>query len=451
MSVTFSPETGAHASEPGERTSPLSVLHLSCWDNEGGSGRSAYRLHSGLKQLGVRSRMLVGRKQTHDPDVKVIGGNLLGRLDRLGGQIADQVDLQYLFYPSSFMLHRSRWVREADIIQVFNTHGGYFSHLALIPLSQHRTVVWRLSDMWAMTGHCAYSYECERWETGCGSCPHLEEYPRLRMDTSAWLWRVKDWIYERARLTIVAPSTWMASLVRRSPLLSRFPVYVIPNGLDTETFRPVPKPLARERLGLGPQERVVLFSAASLLDHRKGGAVLQEAIRQAVAGGLQHVTFLVMGRNTGAWRADAPFRTVSLGYVGDDETLATAYSAADIFVLPTLAENLPNGILESMACGTPVLSFDVGGIADAVRHMETGYLACKEEAADLAKGLRVLLDSPGLCARLSARCREVAQQEYPLELQTQRFLTLYRDLVGPGRPPLPSRRTKEYTHHVHAS
>ena len=432
----------------GDRPSPLSVLHLSCWDNEGGSGRSAYRLHSGLKQLGIRSRMLVGRKQTHDPDVKVIGGNLFGRLDRLGGGIADRMDLQYLFYPSSFLLNRTRWVREADVIQVFNTHGGYFSHLSLIPLSQHRTVVWRLSDMWAMTGHCAYSYECERWETGCGSCPHLEEYPRLRMDTSALLWRVKDWIYERARLTIVAPSTWMASLVRRSPLLSRFPVYVIPNGLDTETFRPVPKPLARERLGLGPQERVVLFSAASLLDHRKGGAILREAINRAATEGGDPVTLLVMGRHGAAWQADSPFQTVNLGYVESDEALATAYSAADVFVLPALAENLPNSVLESMACGTPVLSFDVGGIAEAVRHMETGYLAAKVEAADLARGLRVLLDSPELRGRLGSRCREVALQEYPAELEAQRFVSLYRDVTGQSRL---SREAEERAQHVYAS
>lgn len=434
-----------------EQESALSVLHLSCWDNEGGSGRSAYRLHCALKRLGLRSRMLVGRKRSQDPDVKVIGGRLLGRLDRLGGQMIDQLDLQYLFYPSSFLLRRTRWVREADVIQVFNTHGGYFSHLALIPLSRYRPVVWRLSDMWAMTGHCAYSYECERWETGCGVCPHLDEYPRLRMDTSAFLWRVKDWVYERSRLTLVAPSTWMAALVKRSPLLSRFSVHVIPNGLNTDTFHPLPKSRAKEQLGLDPRDRVILFSAASVLDERKGGAILQEAIRRAAGDGLQNVTLLVMGRNAGAWQADGPFRTKNLGHIGDERTLATAYSAADVFVLPTLAENLPNGILESMACGTPVVSFDVGGVADAVRHMETGYLVAYRDAADLVKGLTMLLESPNLRARMSQRCREIVEREYTLDLQAHRFLSLYRELAGSGRPHLSLRPAEESPERVYAS
>lgn len=409
---------------------PLSVLHLSYWDNAGGSGRAAYRLHTGLKRLGVRSRMIVGQKQTDDCDVQAIGGRVFGRLDRLCGRIVDALGLQYLFYPSSLVLPQMRWVQEADVIQVFNTHGGYFSHRTFIPLSRGRPVVWRLSDMWAMTGHCAYSYECERWKIGCGLCPHLAEYPHLRRDTSALLWRVKNWIYERSQLTIVAPSTWLAALARLSPLLSRFPVHVIPNGLDTNVFRPVSKVLARQQLGLDPTRRVILFSASSIMLERKGAAFLKDALIRLAHNGLQDVTLLVVGSGAKVWWMDGPFQTRTLGHISDDETLAAAYSAADVFVLPTLAENLPNGILESMACGTPVVSFDVGGVCNALRHMETGYLAAYQDSADLAKGLQLLLDDSDLRSRMSHRCREVAEQEYSLDLQARRFLTLYRDLIG---------------------
>ncbi len=409
-----------------KRDRPLSVLHLSYWDNLGGSGRSAYRLHMGLRQLGVRSRMLVAHKKTDDQDVQILGGPTLGRLDRLCGRVIDWFDLQYLFYPSSCALPWTKWVKEAEVVQVFNTHGGYLSHLALVPLSRHKPVVWRLSDMWAMTGHCAYSYECDRWKTGCGACPHLDEYPRLKRDTSAFLWHVKDWIYERSQLALVAPSTWLARLARQSPLLNRFPIHVIPNGLDTTVFRPFPKSLARERVGLPSMDRVIMFSAASILLDRKGATYLKQALIQLSQTSPKDITLLLVGEGAQGWEADGSFRVHALGPVHDDETLAAAYSAADVFVLPALAENLSNGILESMACGTPAVAFDVGGISDAVRHMETGYLAAYQDVADLAKGIQSLLDDGELRSRLSRRCREVAEQEYSLELQSHRFLTLYQ-------------------------
>ena len=125
-------------------------------------------------------------------------------------------------------------------MQLYNTHGSYFSHTALPLLSRLRPVVWRLSDMWAFTGHVAYSYDCERWRHGCGSCPYLGEYPALSRDTTAALWRWKNAVYKRSKLTIVAPSRWIERLASESPLLSRFPIVRIPNGIDLERFRRVP-------------------------------------------------------------------------------------------------------------------------------------------------------------------------------------------------------------------
>ncbi len=286
--------------------------------------------------------------------------------------------------------------------------------------------------MWAMTGHCAYSYECDRWKTGCGLCPHLDEYPRLKRDTSALLWNVKDWVYQRSRLTIVAPSNWLASLARQSPLLNRFPIHLIPNGLDLTVFRPIPKPLARERLGLGPTGRVILFSAASITLERKGGRLLQQALACLNSTEFGDVTLLVMGAEDTKWPGSTSYKTKTLGYVESDEALAIVYSAADLFVLPTLAENLPNGILESMACGTPVLSFHVGGVPDAVRHLETGYLAPLADAEELANGLKMLLRDSTLRERMGRRSREIAEAHYPLDLQTARFLSLYQDVVVRG-------------------
>jgi glycosyltransferase involved in cell wall biosynthesis len=416
----------------------LSVLHISTYDNIGGSGRSAYRIHQGLKRMGVRSRMLVGMKTTTDADVSLFASRPLRMADYGFGKVMDRLSLQYLFYPSSFLLPRHRWFRECDVVQIYNTHGGYFSHTALPLIARRRPVVWRLSDMWPMTGHCAYSFDCEGWKTGCGSCPIVSHYPALRRDTTAALWRMKRRVYSHTPLTIVAPSRWIAELSRQSPLLGSYPVHIIPNGLDTEVFRPLAKETARERLGIDKDRRVILFSADSIKDQRKGAAFMQQAIERLAADNIPNVTLLLVGAHPEGWDAQLPFNIKQVDHVDDDAVMATVYSAADIFVLPTLADNLPNGVLESMACATPPLTFDVGGCGDAVRHMETGYLAAYRNVDDLARGLRLLLSDATLRARLGHRGREVAVAEYSEGLQTERFMRLYEEVVEQHRLRAPA-------------
>jgi len=410
----------------------LNVLHISTSDNLGGSGRSAYRIHTGLKRLGVRSRMIVGTKATNDGDVELIArGPSLQKLDAWSNRITGRLSYQYLFYPSSWALLRRAWLRQADVVQLYNTHGGYFSHTVLPLISRRRPIVWRLSDMWPMTGHCAYSFDCEGWKTGCGSCPILSDQPELYRDTTALLWRIKNWLYARSALTIAAPSKWIAGLAKESPLLGRFDVELIPNGLDTDIFRPLPKEAAREHFGIAGSEKVILFSAHSILDKRKGGAVLQEALeRLAEMDHPSGITLLVVGLGADHWKVQSPFKVKLLDHLKTDEELATLYSAADVFVLPTLAENLPNGVLESMACGTPAVTFDVGGCSDAVRHMETGYLAKYRDGEDLGRGLKLILSDPDLRQRLGKNSRKVVEAEYGIQLQAQRYKNLYERLLA---------------------
>ena len=408
----------------------LSVLHISAWDNVGGAARAAYRLHTTLRRLGARSRMVVGWKATDDEDVSVIRDRrALWMLDRLCDKLSERLSLQYCFYPSSMSLPRWPWVREAEVIQICNTHGGYFSHLALPALSRMRPVVWRLDDMWPMTGHCIYSFECARWKTGCGSCPIVSDYPSLRRDRTALLWRIKRRVYRRAPMTLVTPSRWMAGLARESPLLDQFPVEVIPNGLDLQVFRPLPKRSAREVLGLDPDKRLVLFGAHVASDRRKGAGLLADALARLAHPSRSDVELLTIGRGSPDLDASIPMPVRHLGPLQDDALLAAAYSAADVYLLPTLADNLPNTLIESMACGTPVVSFDVGGVAEAVRHLETGYLARERDVEDFAGGLALLLDDPALRASMGRRGREVAEREYSLELQAQRFLGVYRQAI----------------------
>ena len=355
--------------------------------------------------------MLVGQKQGSDPDVRELKRNVAWRAaDRACGAVLDRLDLQYVLYPSSFAVAGDPWFRGASVVQLYNTHGSYFSHTALPFLSRRRPIVWRLSDQWPFTGHVAYSYECERWRHGCGSCPYLDEYPRLRRDRTATLWRWKNRVYARSRITVVAPSTWLERSAKESPLLGRFDVRRIPNGVELDVFRPRPRT---------PRERpVILFASAWLDERRKGGAVLREAVAK-----LSDLDFELVSAGERA-AVGRP-----LGRLGRGE-LARAYADADLFVLPTLAENLPNTILESLASGTPVVSFDVGGVGDAVRHLETGWLAQAPQADSLAEGIRALLGDRELRERLGRNGRDLAEREWSQELEASRFAALYEELAA---------------------
>jgi glycosyltransferase involved in cell wall biosynthesis len=202
----------------------------------------------------------------------------------------------------------------------------------------------------------------------------------------------------------------------------------IPNGLDTEVFRPFSKTVAREVLGLDPKEDVVLFSALDAGARRKGGQVLSEALEILRSRQGHSVRLLAVGNGAERWQNVVRMPVTPLPAVKDDRLLAVIYSAADLLVFPTLAENLPNGVIESMACGTPVVAFDVGGVSEAVRPMETGYLATRQDPADLACGISRLLKDSGLRERLGRRCREVAEAEYSLDLQARRFQELYQGI-----------------------
>jgi glycosyltransferase involved in cell wall biosynthesis len=354
--------------------------------------------------------------------------------------MGERISLQYLFYPSSYLLPRHSWFQETDILQLYNLHGGYFSHTAMKRISCHRPIVWRLSDMWAMTGHCSYAYDCDRWKRGCGACPNLSDYPGLRRDTTAFLWRWKERVYRNSRLTIVAPSRWMADRAKESPLLSRFPVHWIPNGLDLDVFRPIPKSSARDILGIeGNGKRVILFSAHVVTGPRKGGEYLLEALRRLSARDLEDVILLVVGEKADQWPTDPRWQVRRIGLINDERLMAAAYSAADIVAVPSLADNMANTILEGMACGVPAICFDAGGNAEAVRHMETGYVARPQDVEDLAQGIRLILNDTDFRKTLASRAEEVAKREYSMGLQAERFKTLYEEILegqGPVQRPV---------------
>jgi glycosyltransferase involved in cell wall biosynthesis len=393
----------------------LNILHISESDTLGGAARTAYKIHTRLNSTGHVSRMLVGRKATDDDDIRRIKRSDGWRaLDRVCGTALDALDLQYAFYPSSFGVVGDRWFREADVVQLHNLHGSYFSFTALPLLTRRRPSLWLLQDQWAFTGHVAYSLDCERWREGCGSCPYLAHYPRLRRDRTRLLWRLKRAVYERSRLTIIVPSAWMLELVQASPLLRDFPVHRVPHGVDTGVFRPRAKGDARRALGLPEGRKIVLFAASDLDEPRKGLHLLEEALLQ-----LDDRPVLALA---GSGAAPLRVESIILGSIADDDVLAQAYAAADVLAVPTVADALTQTAIESIACGTPCVSFDRGGVTDVVREGETGFRASFGDVSDLARAIRAALEHGHT---LRGSCRQVAETEFSVDLQVRRYVELY--------------------------
>jgi glycosyltransferase involved in cell wall biosynthesis len=400
----------------------LNVLHISESDAAGGAAIAAFRLHGALGRLGHASRMLVGHRVTDDAAVRPLKRTLAWRAaDRIAGEALDRAGLQYLLYPSSFGVVRDPWFRSADVVQLHNLHGSYFGFAALPALTRRRPTVWFLHDQWAMTGHVAYPLDCVRWRERCGHCPYLREYPALRRDTTRLLWRLKQAAYGRSWLTLVVPSRWLEARVRESPLLRRFSVQVLPIGVDTDVFAPGPRDEARRRLGLPLDRRIVLFAAGDLWERRKGLHLLVEALRA-----LPEPPLLLLA---GAGAPPDGVESRSLGSVAPDR-LVDAYRAADVTAVPTTADVLTQTAPESLACGTPCVSFDAGGVTDVVRDGESGICARFGDSGDLARAIRTLFDDEELRRATSEGGRQIAEESYSLWRQAGRFAALYEELAA---------------------
>ena len=320
---------------------------------------------------------------------------------------------------------------DSDIIHFHGVHGGFFSYLALPSLTEGKPGVITLRDMWPFTGHCGFSFDCDRWKIGCGKCPYPDAPPALpsKRDTTHLEYKLKEWIYSRSNFTIVSLDTWMTKLAQQS-MLKRFPIHQIPNGVDTDVYSPLDRDLCRSVLGIPKGKKVMLYAAANLSRWRKGSDSLVKALRYLPESLKADVVLILLGERGEAIAEAIEIPSLVLGYVEGDRLKSVAYSATDMFLLPTRAEGLPNVLLESMACGTPMVSFAVGGVPDVVRPGVTGYLAESENVQDFCKGMMQLLEDDPLRESMRSQCRMIALEEYSAELETQRHIELYHKLLS---------------------
>lgn len=304
---------------------------------------------------------------------------------------------------------------------------GFFGYDAIRTLADHQIpVVWTLDDMNPLTGGCHFDDCCGRFREECGSCPQLGSADPN--DLSHRVWRRKLDVLSHinpSRLHIVATNRWMEDMVKRSSLLNRFPLTVIPYGLDTDVFLPRSKEAARLLLGLPQDALVILFVAYAVNLRRKGLALLTQALTEPTIG--DKVYLVSTGNGLPSLRTH--LRNQHLGNIKNDWALSCLYSAADIFVCPSMQDNFPNTVLEAMACGTPVVAFEAGGISDMVRPAITGLLASVGDTEGLRSAIMSLLQDRTKRAAMGANSRSIALQEYSLEIQARRYMELYNTML----------------------
>lgn len=422
--VPFFPVNGSGVVSP--KTRFQSVLHINTHDIPGGAARVAFHLYDFLNKNGFRSHMSVKEKHSDEPAVEAIQSASPGSDPHERKQLTAFQEIfavQDLFHNPGLDTAKHRRFKEADMIHLHNLHGDYFNPFALPQLSQQRPTVWTLHDMHALTGHCAHAFDCTRWQTGCGRCPDLEVYPSLSVDTTSLLWQIKKRIYQHSPLTVVVPSCWLKTNVEKS-ILKHHDTRLIYNGIDETLFKNRDKAEARAALDL-PQDRLILLFSAygGLKKPWKGGHFFQDVYK--ALKDRRDLLFVSTGAAEARWR-EPGWKEVP--YVSTPGQMALYYAAADLYIYPSIADNCPLAVLEAMACGTPVITFNTGGIPELVSHMQTGYVAKYKDKKDFIKGTRLFLRDTHLRKRAGIEGRRRVEATFTLSRMAENYLELYREM-----------------------
>lgn len=415
----LSKRPGNTCKKKGER---LNIVQISTIDNYGGAALVAFRLHRTYNALGHNSVMLVGDKMSDDAKVM----SIRDPEDITFREMCNQEGLHYWNYLSSFDLPMKTEFEQADILHFHNIHGDYFTYQALQSLTRLKPALWTLHDMQSVTGHCAFALDCRKWETGCGECPRLEAYPALRKDMTAFLWRDKKDAYSGASMDIAVPSNWLRAIAGSS-ILSDKDIHLIYNGVDTALFRPRAKSDMRKKLGIEPGKTVLITSAAGgTRNSQKGGAYLLEALRNLRLK--EDVVVVSIGEKES--NHDIPgIQWINTGHLFCEEDVAEWYSAADLFLYTSLADNCPLVILEAMASGLPIVTFATGGIPELVSHGETGYVAKYRDTADFIKGVELFLAEEGLRRAAGKSARQIAETRFSFDRMAADYLSHYYRVI----------------------
>jgi glycosyltransferase involved in cell wall biosynthesis len=410
----------------------MKILSICTYEACGGAAKAASRLHRALIDRNVTAKMLVREKYDKRDDVIKVEsskiGWLRGCLDILPNKIYPQCQRDN--FTSAWAPGRVGRNIAALHPGLVHLHWIGAAFLNIKEISRiNAPIIWTLHDSWPFTGGCYLPGDCRNFEESCGHCVVLGS--KKMKDLSWHNWNRKKKSLPVERMTIVAPSQWMASQARSSSLLRDCPVEVIPNGIDTSQFSPGDCRAARDVLRLPQGKRLILFGARhALSDPNKGFDLLCEMLRQLPFDLRQKSSLVQFGETLGRQFPDVGMEVVSRPEIEDESVVVQYYRAADLMVLPSRSENLPNMVSEAMACGLPCVAFHVGGIPEQIVHHETGCLAPPYDTATMADEVSWLLEDSLRLSACKEQSREIALKRFSVEVTVSQYLDLYQSLLG---------------------
>ncbi len=410
----------------------MRVLIVNTSDTQGGAARATYRLHKSLLAQNIESQMLVQNKSSDDFTVLSEERKIRKYFNKLRPAIDSIPTRSYkdktktLFSPSWFGFSGiANKINEIgpDIVHLHWVCGGMITIEDIARIKA--PVVWSLHDNWAFTGGCHIMWECEKYKESCGACPRLGSY--REKDLSRKIFKRKQKAFNLKKdITVVGLSKWLNECSKSSSLLKDKKHVNLPNPIDTTIFKSFDKEESRELWSLPKDKELVLFGANDATsDINKGFKELSEAMQKLND---KNIEFVVFGSNKPKESQGFGFKTHYLGHLHDDVSLVTLYSAVDVMVVPSLQENLSNAIMESLACGTPVVGFDVGGNSDMIEHQENGYLAKTFDTTDLAYGIEWILNNEKY-DELCQNARGKVLREFDSVVVSKKYIELYASIL----------------------
>ena len=417
----------------------MKVVHLSSSDLSGGASIACKRISDALVLNGVDSNLLVQKKSSPDDTVQSTTNNFLSKLHYNLRFALDEGFIRLLTNqkrgrfsnPSiGIDLTNHPLIINSDVINLHWINGGFLSLNTLKKLGKlGKPIVWTLHDMWVFTGGCHYSLECRKFESECNYCPTLKNAGMH--DKANKIFRDKKF-FEELNLTIVTCSKWLKQEAEKSLLLGKQRILNIPNPVDTEFYKPSDMILSRKKLGLSENKIYILFGAMNLIDQRKGFGYLLDSLNKLATESpdtKDTIEILVFGKANDETLNSIPFKCHYFGNLKSEAEIISCYNSADIFIAPSLQDNLPNTVLESLSCGTPVVSFNVGGLPDMIDHLKNGYLAQANSVEDLVYGINWYINNKESYVQLRLNAREKVVDNFRQEVVAEKYKELYTSLI----------------------
>lgn len=417
----------------------MRVLIINTSERMGGAAIAANRLMEALKNNGIKAKMLVRNKQTDR--ISVV------ELKKSWWRVWQFIWERIVIWKANYFKKHNLFAvdiantgtnitllpefTQADVIHLHWINQGMLSLTDIRRIIQSgKPIVWTMHDMWPFTGICHYAGDCDKYATLCQNCPLL--YKGSKKDISYRIFQKKKTLFEDAQITFVACSRWLESLAKKSELIKGQTITNIPNAINTNLFKPRNKQQAREKCRLPQDKKLLLFGSVKITDKRKGIDYLVAAcnlIASTYPEFSKELGVVVFGSQAEQYATLFPFPIYPMNYVSTEKELVDIYNAVDLYVTPSLQDNLPNTIVEAMACGIPCIGFNVGGIPQMIDHLHNGYVAEYQSSQDLANGIHWAL-TEGEYESLSEEACRKAVSCYSESIISKKYIDIYNKITG---------------------